>query len=143
MSIYWLWGRPPSALKNNLIHSVESPWPTLKCGSSVCRWLIVAVNDHPGLISHDPNFASFVFEQASAMDADQVMLIADVDCPRIRIWSQCCLGGWSISSLPIRLRFGWPCGSLRPVPIMSLLVCRCQMGHPAVEALRRKNLAAD
>ena len=59
----------PSALKNNLIHSVESALVhvEMRLEQGLSRLLIVAVNDHPGLDQlANPNFCVARFlEQAS------------------------------------------------------------------------------
>ena len=72
-----------SPLERNQIHSVESALAHVerRLAQGLNRWLVVAVNDHPGLDQlDDPNFCvARVFQQASARwERDQVMLIADV-----------------------------------------------------------------
>ncbi len=72
-----------SPLERNLIHSVESALAHVerRLSQGLSRWLVVAVNDQPGLDQLDePNFCVAHFlEQVSARWArNQVMLIADV-----------------------------------------------------------------
>ena len=73
----------PSALKNNLIHSVESALlhVEMRLEQGLSRWLIVAVNDYPGMDQlDDPDFcvARFLEQASTRWTPGQVMLIADV-----------------------------------------------------------------
>ena len=72
-----------SPLKNNLIHSVESALRHVEArlAQGLSRWLVVAINDHPGLDQVDDSGFCVVrfLEKASARwTEDQVMFIADV-----------------------------------------------------------------
>ena len=72
-----------SALKNNLIHSVDSALAhvELRLEQGLSRWLVVAVNQQKGL-SHvsDPHFhiVSFIERACQRWTRDQITLIADV-----------------------------------------------------------------
>ena len=72
-----------SALKNNLIHSVDSALAhvEMRLGQGLSRWLVVAVNQQKGLsqVSH-PQFhiARFIEQAYQRWTRDQITLIADV-----------------------------------------------------------------
>jgi len=139
----------PSALKNNLIHSVESALAhvEMRLEQGLSRWLIVAVNDHPGLDQlDDPNFCVVRFlEQASAQwTPDQVMLIADVGLsPYLASGHSVVLKEGLVdlessyqAAIRLALRFA-EAGAHYVAPCLSLPDQTSRL----VEALRRKNLA--
>ena len=72
-----------SALKNNLIHSVDSALAhvELRLEQGLSRWLVVAVNQQKGLSQvSDPHFhiVSFIERACQRWTRDQITLIADV-----------------------------------------------------------------
>ena len=72
-----------SALKNNLIHSVDSALAhvEMRLDQGLSRWLVVAVNQQKGLSQvRDPRFhvARFIERACQRWRRDQITLIADV-----------------------------------------------------------------
>jgi porphobilinogen synthase len=76
-------GAIESPLHGNQIHSVESALHHVeyRLSQGLSHWLVVAVNDHPGLDQiDDPEFcvARFLEKASSRWSRDQAMFIADV-----------------------------------------------------------------
>ena len=138
----------PSALKNNRIHSVESALVhvEMRLEQGLSRWLIVAVNDHPGLDQlANPNFcvARFLEQASTRWTPDQVMLIADVGLsPYLTSGHSVVLKEGLVdlessyqAAIRLALRFA-EAGAHYVAPCLSLPDQTSRL----VEALRRKNL---
>lgn len=138
----------PSALKNNLIHSVESALVhvEMRLEQGLSRWLIVAVNDHPGLDQlANPNFcvARFLEQASTRWTPDQVMLVADVGLsPYLTSGHSVVLKEGLVdlessyqAAIRLALRFA-EAGAHFVAPCLSLPDQTSRL----VEALRRKNL---
>ena len=72
-----------SPLEGNFIHSVESALSHVedRLSQGLSRWLVVAVNDHPGLDQVDASgfcVARFLHKASSLWSRNQAMFIADV-----------------------------------------------------------------
>ena len=72
-----------SPLEGNSIHSVESALSHVedRLSQGLSRWLVVAVNDHPGLDQVDASgfcVARFLQKASALWSRNQAMFIADV-----------------------------------------------------------------